>query len=237
MTAWFWSPVWIIYLHLSVHHALAENVVIKCELGDTVFLQPNISVKGDDSVRWSFNDKLLIKDNMTNNPRKYARSVHGDLVICRGHKNDSGSYKVEIFKRSGTRRKQRTINLTIEGDHLSLRETQSCNNVHGSQHVTCEQTTRRGHLSTIVVLSSFVLVTIVLVVFVKSMKKTPSTRKEDANENIYQEMHGNLLRKTPTAENTTLDPNSSHYDIPMRFLKKKRSTKRQTVEFDDNVYV
>ncbi|KAG5284166.1 hypothetical protein AALO_G00023660 [Alosa alosa] len=57
------------------------------------------------------------------------------------------------------------------------------------------------------------------------MKKTPSTRKEDANENIYQEMHGNLLRKTPTAENITLDPNSSHYDIPMRFLKKKKKHK------------
>ncbi|XP_062391639.1 uncharacterized protein LOC134079561 isoform X2 [Sardina pilchardus] len=231
MTARFWSPVWIIYLHLCMHHALAENTVIMCELGDTVFLRPNISVKGDD-VRWSFNNKLLTK--MINDSRKYARSARGDLIICRGHKRDSGSYKVDVFKESGELRIAQTINLTIKGDHLSLLETHHCNNDGKSEHVTCEQTTRRGYVSTIVVLSSFVLVTIVLVVFANTMKKTPSTRKEDATENLYQEMHGNLLKKR--GERATVDPNSSHYDIPMRLLKKK-STKRQKFDFDDNVYV
>lgn len=57
----------------------------------------------------------MIRNNRTKDPTKYAMSAQGGLIICGGHKGDSGSYKVEIYKMLGELRENRTIHLRIEG--------------------------------------------------------------------------------------------------------------------------
>lgn len=95
--------------------ALAETLTITCELGDTIFLHPSITVAENDSVRWTYGEKLLInKNKLKGDPTKYAMTAQHSLV-CGGHKRDSGLYKVEIFKHSGELRKNLTIQLSIKG--------------------------------------------------------------------------------------------------------------------------
>ncbi|KAL2095210.1 hypothetical protein ACEWY4_009929 [Coilia grayii] len=236
MNALVWSHLWILYLHLGIQHALAvTSRTVTCQTGDTVFLQPvgNIAVGPEDDVRWSFDQKLLIKNGkLQDSSEKYRVSNHSHLIICSGQNKDSGTYNVEIFDRTGGLKTKQNVTLIIPAS--SKTRHQSCSEVFQYEDSKCPEnlSQTRDYILAIAAVSFFAAIS--LIIFVLKMKKTPPTRKEgatDTAENVYQEMHGRLPKKTTQEEDF-----SSPYDIPNRFPKSKSTKKRQSAEAED-IYV